>query len=357
MAKLARPRDRSVRLPKEAGDAGGVQFRIYATEESQYVEHNRALFVSRKDGLIQAIDLYCSEPLFSAHRKDYVAPATLADDEVTAFLEELWHGWDVREWMPQNRQRNDSRRISRAGSGEAHPASNFIGGARWTAEEADGQIEKILAEHARSGAGFVWWVMPFDTPPDLCERLERHGLMLAGQNVRMARLGLDDLSEIAVNERVTVHNLEGPDDPGVEILLAMEAVAFHLPAEQLDDERKALRERLADAEATQKHLYCLAYLDEMPAGMAAADFRFGRMYLSGAATLPEFRGQKVYSTLLKHRLEAARGRGFHLAAIDAGPMSKRVVEKYGFREYGTVNVYGWMPEMDPAVIRTLVPDE
>ena len=37
--------------------------------------------------------------------------------------------------------------------------------ARWTAEEADAQIEKILAEHARSGAGFVWWVMPFDTPP------------------------------------------------------------------------------------------------------------------------------------------------------------------------------------------------
>ena len=87
MAKLAGPVI-EVFAPQEAGDADGVQFRIYATEEASYVEHNRALFVLRKDGLIQAIDLYCSEPLFSAHRKDYVAPATLADDEVTAFLEE-----------------------------------------------------------------------------------------------------------------------------------------------------------------------------------------------------------------------------------------------------------------------------
>ena len=95
----------------------------------------------------------------------------------------------------------------------------------------------------------------------------------------------------------------------------------------------------------------------MPAGMAAANFRFGRMYLSGAATLPEYRGQKVYSTLLKHRLEAARGRGFHLAAIDAGPCRSGSWRNTASREYGTVNVYGWMPEMDPAVIRTLVPDE
>lgn len=72
---------------------------------------------------------------------------------------------------------------------------------------------------------------------------------------------------------------------------------------------------------------------------------------------PEYRGRKVYSTLLKRRLAAARERGYHLAAIDAGPMSKRVVERHGFKEYGTVYVYGWMPEMDPEVIKTLVPDE
>ena len=38
-------------------------------------------------------------------------------------------------------------------------------------------------------------------------------------------------------------------------------------------------------------------------------------------------------------------------------MSKRVVEKYGFKDYGVIHVYGWMPVMDPDVIKTLVPEE
>ncbi len=343
--------------PPAEPQAGAVQFRIYATEDGAYVEHNRALFLAWKDGAVRGIDLYCAEPLFSAHRKDYVAPATLSDDAVRTYLEELWHGWDVREWMPPDRRRDDSRRIFRAGSGDKHPASNFVGGSRWTAGEADAQIEKILAEHAREGTGFEWWVMPSDTPADLPERLERHGLLLAGENVRMARLGLDDLSDIAVNPDIVLQDLDGPDRAGIEAILEIEANAFHLPAVEIEHERKSMLERLADPQARQKSLYSLAYLDGRAVGMAAADFRFGRMYLSGAATLPEYRGRRIYSTLLKHRLAAARDRGFHLAAIDAGPMSKRVVAKYGFKEYGTVKVYGWMPQMDPAVIKTLVPDE
>jgi GNAT superfamily N-acetyltransferase len=342
--------------PANQDTATSVQFRIQATEDGRYVEHNRALFVSHKDGLIDSIDLYCGAPIFSAHRTGYIAPPTLSDEEVKAFLEESVHGWDVREWMQPNRTRHANCRIFRADSPVAHPASNFVGSSRWTSDEADGRIEEILEWHRQKGTGFTWWVMPFDTPADLCQRLEEHGLMLAGINLRMARLGLEDLSDIPVNEHVMIEDLDGSNDLSIETLLKIDAACFHFTEEQVDTQRPGFYERIK-GEARTKELHCLAYLDGKPVGMADAYFLYGRVFLGGVATLPEYRGRRIYSTLLKHRLEAARERGYHLAAIDAGPMSKRVVEKYGFKEYGTVYVYGWMPEMDPEVIRSLVPDE
>jgi len=38
-------------------------------------------------------------------------------------------------------------------------------------------------------------------------------------------------------------------------------------------------------------------------------------------------------------------------------VSRRVVARYGFKEYARTYVYGWMPVMDMDVIRSLVPDE
>jgi predicted acetyltransferase len=73
--------------------------------------------------------------------------------------------------------------------------------------------------------------------------------------------------------------------------------------------------------------------------------------------LPEYRGQRIYSTMLKRRLEEARARGYNVVAIHAEPMSRRVVSKYGFTEYGKAYLYAWMPVIDPAVIKSLVPDD
>ncbi len=64
------------------GDRVAVEFRIQATENQRYVEHNRSAFLTIKDDQIAIIDLYCPEPMPSAHRKGYIAPANMTDDEV-----------------------------------------------------------------------------------------------------------------------------------------------------------------------------------------------------------------------------------------------------------------------------------
>ena len=114
---------------------------------------------------------------------------------------------------------------------------------------------------------------------------------------------------------------------------------------------------MADPERRKKEWRYLARLDGDPVAMGAMLVKNGSVYLGGAATLPAYRGQHIYSTLLKRRLVAARELGYHVATIDAGPMSRPILEKYGFKSYGTLYVYGWMPVMDPEVIRSLVTEE
>jgi ketosteroid isomerase-like protein len=56
-------------------DRVAVEFRIRATENARYVEHNRTAFLVVKENLVQTIDLYSPAPLPSARRKGWIAPA------------------------------------------------------------------------------------------------------------------------------------------------------------------------------------------------------------------------------------------------------------------------------------------
>ena len=339
------------------GDRAGVEFRIQTTEAGRFVEHNRAAFLRVKDGLVHALDLYCAEPLPSARRDEWMAPATLSDDEMRRVIEMGRYVDDARHWVEPDESFRLSRQLGWGGGGDAHPGGNFVGGARWAPAEADARIEATIDWHRQRGIGCLWWVSPTDTPPDLPARLESHGLALAGQVMMMARVGLDSLDDIPVNTGVTVEVVDGTDEAVVEAAIQVTAVCFHMTPEQVARSRPQWHERLRDPKLSREQALFLARLDGEPVATGRVVMRAGLAHLVGAGTLPSFRGRRIYSTLLRRRLEAARGRGYQIAVIDAGPMSRRVVEKYGFRYLGTSHILAWMPVMDPAVIRTLVPDE
>ena len=173
------------------GDRVALEYRIQATENDRYVEHNRSAFLTIKDDKIHIIDLYCPEPIPSARRKGWIAPATLTDEELRRLFESTHNSFDAREWISPNANGRFGLRGGRWGSGDAHPGSNGVGGVHWTAEEADRRIEETIAYHRERNIGFQWWVNADNTPSDLGARLEKHGLVLAGDVVTMARLGLD----------------------------------------------------------------------------------------------------------------------------------------------------------------------
>jgi predicted N-acetyltransferase YhbS/ketosteroid isomerase-like protein len=338
------------------GERVAVEFRIQATENQRYVEHNRAAFLTIKDGQVQAIDLYCPEPVPSARRKGWIAPATIAGDELRRLFDSLQYTFDIREWIPPSTSGMLNLRCFRGGSGDVHPGSNIVFGARWTPEEADARIEQLLAYHREREIGFQWLVGPFDTPADLRERLERHGLVLAGDQAMMARVGLEDL-DIPTNPHVTVEVLDGSDNEALEAVLQILARCFNWTPQQVDERRPAFIENLKDPKLREKQIQYLARLDGTPVADARVFLQGSMAYLGGASTLPEYRNQKIYSTLLRRRLEDARERGYQIVVIHAEPMSRRVVSRYGFEEFARFHIYAWMPVIDMEVIRGLVPDE
>ncbi len=336
------------------GDRVAVEFRIQATENDRYVEHNRSAFLTIKDDQVHVIDLYCPEPMPSAHRKGYIAPANMTDDEVRHLFETMMNSGDVREWIRPNSNWRGSLRGGQGGSGDAHPGANFVGGKRWTAEEADRKIEETIAYHRDRNIGFQWWVSPFDTPTDLPQRLEKRGMVLAGDAAMMARLNLDQL-DIPVNPAVQVELVDGTDESLLDAIDHITQVCFNWTDEQVAENRPGMLERLRDPKFREKEASFVARLNDQVVAYGRLILEGGVAYLGGSGVLPEVRGQRVYATLLRRRLEEARVRGYHVAAINAEPMSRPIVEKYGFKEYSRIYIYGWMPVIDVDVIKSLVP--
>jgi predicted N-acetyltransferase YhbS/ketosteroid isomerase-like protein len=336
------------------GNRVAVEFRIQATEHDRYVEHNRSAFLTIKDDKIHVIDLYCPEPMPSARRKGWIAPATMTAEQIRRLFESMMFSDDAREWIGPNSNWRGSLRGGQGGSGDAHPGSNFVGGKRWSAAEADQKIEETIAYHRARNIGFQWWVSPFDTPTDLRERLEKHGMVLAGDAAMMARLGLDNL-DIPINPAVQVELIDGTDDVAIDAMFLVTRVCFNWTEEQIAENRPGIVERLRDPKFREKGVSFLARLDGQPVAYGRLALEGGAAYLGGSGVLPEFRGQRVYATLLRRRLEEAQKRGYHLAAINAEPLSRPIVEKYGFKEYERIYIYGWMPAIDVDVIKSLVP--
>jgi GNAT superfamily N-acetyltransferase len=77
----------------------------------------------------------------------------------------------------------------------------------------------------------------------------------------------------------------------------------------------------------------LASVGETPAACGWIRFRPGGAFagLWGGATIPELRHRGIYTALVGARLDEARRRGVRYVTVDAGQMSRPILEKLGFQ--------------------------
>lgn len=336
-------------LSDEASAA--VDFRVQHREGAGVLDQGLAVFLESTGEKVSVIDLHGSRPMSSAER-GRIFPADLTDEERNAVVSGYANRWDIRERVSPNARYRRTPQLSRYWTGLAHPGTNFVRSAHWSDDEADERIEEVMNWFRERGMGIQWTVGPEDRPADLGERLVRHGFVRAGDQALMVRFGLDNLDSIPTNPDIEVIDLKAAPEELVEASIQINATAFEWPKEQVDNERQGWFEDLQGPNARS----FMALLDGKPVADAHLYLESGVAYLGGAATLPEFRNRKIYSTLLRRRLELARSEGYQVAMIHAEPMSRRVVNRFGFEPYAMYDVYGWMEPMDLEVIATLVQD-
>ncbi|MDA8346399.1 MAG: GNAT family N-acetyltransferase [Thermaerobacter sp.] len=191
---------------------------------------------------------------------------------------------------------------------------------------ADAAIRREAAYFDRLGHNVEWKLYAHDEPQDLHERLLAQGFTAEEPDAIMAL----DLSQVppALLEPVPafIRRLTDAD-------MLKDATRVH---EAVWPEKKSkLAERLAYLlrnDSARLSVYA-AYMDGEPVSAARIHFSDRSAFASlwGGATLPGYRGRGLYTALLAVRLQEAKRRGARFLTIDAGPMSRPIVEKYGFR--------------------------
>jgi hypothetical protein len=82
----------------------------------------------------------------------------------------------------------------------------------------------------------------------------------------------------------------------------------------------------------------LAYVDGKPVARGSAAFGEGGATLFGGSTLPEARGRGAYRALVAARWEDAVVRGTPVLVTQAGPMSRPILGRLGFRELCEIRI-------------------
>ena len=205
------------------------------------------------------------------------------------------------------------------------PASaSRVAYAKWRTADADRHIDEVLAFFGDTP--FTWHVGPSSTPANLEGRLVAHGLAL-GERPRLMTAPLPlrgewraaDLRIVEVTDRATA--------------LVSLGLAHHG-----DDLERALSDRaryLAHPGRTTHFL--VAYLGDTP--VANAGYRWssdGRcLYLTGAETVPAYRGRGIYQSLITYRAQLAHERGCAILSILANRhTSAPILTRPGFADHG-----------------------
>lgn len=190
-------------------------------------------------------------------------------------------------------------------------------------DEVRAEIHGHLRERGRGAC--TWEVGTHARPADLVERLHALGLVD------------DEPTPLAVG--MVLAEPPAPAPPGVEVRrvetddewLASEriaAVAFGMTKEPEP------RRYVPDPNNT---IY-LAYVDGRPVARGSAAFGERGATLFGGSTLPEARGRGAYRALVAARWEDAVARGMPVLVTQAGPMSRPILARLGFREVCEIRI-------------------
>lgn len=221
------------------------------------------------------------------------------------------------------------------------PMLNLVGMAEFTEENVDNGIQNVINLYRQEGKIFGWLVGPSTQPANLGEQLLAAGLMKI-EDECMRGMVLPDLNHsIQTNPTIRVEQVAISEWDANKAMMAR-AYGFGMTEEVIEPII-----RFHESFGEQAKVY-LAYADdrEDPISFSSAFFdNAGEIILlGGAATVEEYRGKGVYSSMVAKRLEDARDMGYTIAIVQAVKgTSAPLCEKLGFESVSEIDFYAYIP--------------
>jgi len=203
-------------------------------------------------------------------------------------------------------------------------------------EPAVDRVRELLRKRGKERA--AWFVSEFASPADLCNRL--------------ARLGLEPYDEAPFEPRfAAMARVEAPEQgpPDVEARLPRTFEEFIAGAAISDDafsqdeaDREAWEELRRDAWALQQsgespNTSLVALVNGDIVGSAGALLCEHGVNLIGGSVREDARGRGAYRALVRARWDLAVERGTPALTVQAGTMSRPILERLGFEIVGWTN--------------------
>ncbi len=201
---------------------------------------------------------------------------------------------------------------------------------------AEAAIQTEIDYFGAIGHDFEWKLYDHDTPADLGQRLVAHGFEREDTDavlvLDLARVPPNTWSPNGRDVRKVGEVSSFADVQAVE-----EAVWNINFAGLISELSQAL------AEDTRNISIYVAYAGDRPVSCAWVRFHPGSQFASlwGGSTLPEYRQQGFYRSLLNVRANEAYQRGVRYLTVDASPMSRPILERLGFELLDYAHAYLW----------------
>lgn len=192
-----------------------------------------------------------------------------------------------------------------------------------------GELDDVRAEiheHLRGlgRSACSWEVGTHARPADLVDRLHALGLVDDEPTSRAVGMVLTE-EPAAPHPDVEVRRVETDEENHASRRIA--AVGFGMP--------EPTREPF---EPDPDDVRYLAYLDGEPVATGSAVYSEHGVTLFGGATLPEARGRGAYRAVVAARWRDAVRRGTPVLVTQAGPMSRPILARLGFREVCEIRI-------------------
>lgn len=212
----------------------------------------------------------------------------------------------------------------------------FISYSRLAEHEVAPAIDQQVRFFDALGLSFEWKVYEHDTPPDLRQRLAACGFEIEEAEAIMA-LALDEAPPALLAPLThDVRRLEDPDQ--LDDVMAVQRAVW----------QKDLAGQAGDLRDTMiMHPELIAVYAAYDRGQPVASARLyydGRSpfaSLWGGSTVASHRKRGFYTALLAVRVQEAIRRGARFLTIDASPMSRPIVARFGFQRLTTAYACNW----------------